>query len=555
MISNYFGYFALNNESRPKISNVNNNNFKSVLINDYADIYASTSNKNLYYGKFDNTFWIVAGIGLIYKKEKLRIAKKNEWEECIKENCFPDYGHYSLLIIKNKTLRLINDPTGTRTLYYYRTNIGIFFSTRISDISEQIGINLPDIANIGSLYILSSNLNNSTEIKNIQKLMYDEELIINSNGFYLKKYDKIKKLMRTNDKISLNHSLIDLFKSISENHILLALSGGFDSRYIMSILLKNNIHFQTFTFGCKNELDSSIAMEISNACNINHYLFDNYDKSGLVEKIEHYLSYNPFTLSIHRIPYLYNYESINFKNQFIIDGAFGEFYSKRFFVKWRLFSRFGMNNPRIIYNLIAKSLPMIFNMDIQMFAEEKAFNSFRNALEEFRENTYLNHPIDYIFFKYIYSNHWAREQSFMDKYIYSCIPFLQAPIIANFQKNTLSVSSKHIKANTNILSMYPLIKKNSNLPFSDVKRFLMKSLYPSKSNSYSTKDTCEFYRIPDIKEYIHNSINSSEFRNSSLLNQRYIIDSVNQFYIEENTNTISTLQTFLSFMATKRITH
>ncbi|MCK4524146.1 hypothetical protein KAU15_04390, partial [candidate division WOR-3 bacterium] len=224
----------------------------------------------------------------------MEIANKDEWEKCIKENCFPDYGHYSILISDNNELRLINDPTGTRTIYYYHINDGFYFSTRISDLVEITGKKSPNIANIGSFYMLSANFNNGTEIENIHKLMHDEELIISSNNFHLKKNNVIKKHIKTNNNTTFNYLFTNLLKSISGNNILLALSGGFDSRYIMSVMLKNNVHFQTFTFGCKAELDSLIAMEISNVCNIKHQLFDNYDKSSLIEKMEHYLSYNPF---------------------------------------------------------------------------------------------------------------------------------------------------------------------------------------------------------------------------------------------------------------------
>ena len=69
----------------------------------------------------------------------------------------------------------------------------------------------------------------------------------------------IEELKGVEDKI-----FQDLIERNKDKTILLALSGGLDSRYVLTSLLKRNVsNIITFSYGYKNNFDSFIAQKIA----------------------------------------------------------------------------------------------------------------------------------------------------------------------------------------------------------------------------------------------------------------------------------------------------
>lgn len=125
---------------------------------------------------------------------------------------------------------------------------------------------------------------NATLFKNLKE--------VNPGTLYT--FDKINGILTTQEWFKINFDeqeaktatdLAELFLSLIPHNMpdnTLALTGGIDSRLILSLFSKSNINFNTVTYGTKDNPDSKLVKSIAQAAKIDHTQFQ-FDQMNLSE--------------------------------------------------------------------------------------------------------------------------------------------------------------------------------------------------------------------------------------------------------------------------------
>ncbi len=196
-------------------------------------------------------------------------------------------GNYWIILHKkdSHSVMIISDPLSLLPLYISKVNHNIIISTNLSKYKiNNWKINSRVVLeNI----IFNQPLSNNTIIDNVDYLKTG--LIYNINETTISYYNeyKLDNIIFNNKKYPLdidelindfNHSVLSYAKKSEMN--LVSLTGGFDSRSIVSVFLKYNLPLTTFSFGREGGLNTIVPLMIKDRLGINHipfYLDYNYE--------------------------------------------------------------------------------------------------------------------------------------------------------------------------------------------------------------------------------------------------------------------------------------
>jgi asparagine synthase (glutamine-hydrolysing) len=197
-------------------------------------------------------------------------------------------GSFNNFIFENSDYIICGvDKLNSDNIYYYKTENLFYIS---NDIQEIIKINKSNLKFNNKSYIdtklLGYVMGGETIVEGIKSLQAGKYILINKrkpefvvksyfNFFsslttYQRKNDPYKKLKKIEDKI-----FDDLIIRNKNKKILLALSGGLDSRYVLSSLIKRNFNNITlYSYGHKNNYDSFVSKQIAKKLNIEWKMFE-----------------------------------------------------------------------------------------------------------------------------------------------------------------------------------------------------------------------------------------------------------------------------------------
>lgn len=154
----------------------------------------------------------------------------------------------------NDIIRIISDPLSVLPLYKYETDSGFAITTNLR-ILKKLGIPYNQRVFL-ELVIFNQPITMDTLLKGVVYLTPGDHYALSQSGFRtISRYNlkqaifaKSKNRLNVNGLINdFNHSVLSLVHPDSTN--LVSLTGGFDSRSIVSVLLKNKIDFRAFSFG------------------------------------------------------------------------------------------------------------------------------------------------------------------------------------------------------------------------------------------------------------------------------------------------------------------
>jgi hypothetical protein len=178
---------------------------------------------------------------------------------------------------------VFNDHLSITKIYYVNDQHTVLLSNKFRSLSNIAGAPLsPENLAIHSLH--NHFVGGVTIAENIRFTDSATLFRLNTSGRLEKSpYWRLSELLEL-EKIQVNHSdFVDFFSGLIRDYlgytdpdkISLSLTGGLDSRLILSSLLRYSVHPSTFTFGNPDSGDVSIARKISESFNLdfhNHYL-------------------------------------------------------------------------------------------------------------------------------------------------------------------------------------------------------------------------------------------------------------------------------------------
>ena len=244
-------------------------------------------------------------------------------------------GHYRVIIFDSVklTIHVASSMFGILPVFYCEAGNRIFISGDIELLSAQSSYNKLNKRFILENILFYYPLFNQTAYKQIFLLPAHNSISVSGKGFVLEKHTSISEWFvsqpepwrKSTERIS--NVFIDRVQHyLPAEKYIHALTGGFDSRTLVSCALYYKKNFEAYSFGNEFSSDTSIAATLSARAGIKYnyiHLDDGYSKKESLHDGLDFVRNAAGTASFSRAHYLYAARKLAPGSRFLITGNFG----------------------------------------------------------------------------------------------------------------------------------------------------------------------------------------------------------------------------------------
>ena len=318
---------------KKKYINNYNQNFKSITKSNLAIDYMDYEYNKCFFKIGKNNFCIV--VGDIFEEQVVenKISKSEYLYNIFKFKGLEDVnkinGSYLFLIYEKNTLYIGKEQNSIIPCYYYFNEKNFIFS---NDLKKILNFDLSKNINLTNIFtpILCGGiyLDNTTFYKNIFKLEPGTYVKISNQKISLKKFtyfsffensDKGLEYYIDNSVNILENAIKVRAKKFSK--IQLGLSGGLDSRIMLSLIKRNFLDVDTFTYGTGQFVENDIAKKIAKISGVKHK-YINIPKNLYLCKSNNSLMESNAILTTNMSPQINLFNNLYKKNSCLIFGTF-----------------------------------------------------------------------------------------------------------------------------------------------------------------------------------------------------------------------------------------
>ncbi len=553
-----FGKYS--SELLNKINTFANSSSKAIIAeNKY--ILIGQKDKNIFYNNNNPDFgFCISGVGLALQDKGYSLLDSEKWFDYAKriENIKLPDGHYCGVIWNNNKLIFFNDILEVKKLYFVEENETIIFSNKlniISKLSSKQDFNYQELA---AAWYLNFKTNSIPLIKNLNtvsgRLIYQDGKLEKTLSHKLR--PNFKSTAETNEFDNVLEKIALTYLN-SNKKLSLGLTGGLDSRLLLSYLLKETKgEWAVHTFGNNKLPDIIYSKNITDTFNIKHKIY-NYEipkVEKLVEDFTNNAAYTNVTIPISEMIQFSMHEHFSDSTILGMDGSYGELYRRQMFNRLAIAGRKEILDKRIdsMLKFFLSSRPNIFNNDF--------FNVKNLELSIAEMFTMLPNPkdigvenwLDLMSMVVKLPNSTAFSQQRLDDICTTFTAFIQPNLINIGLRIPLKkrlkarLFRKIIKKNEPQLTRFPLVKNHSSYPFWMSNRT---AWVLTKVKSKITKPfilDLNTVVLSKLKDYTLDKLNSSSFINEPIYNKELIKTAVFDYY-NGNNQKAQIVEWFLTF--------
>lgn len=500
---------------------------------------------------------IICGNGFKDSNQVYILMDEDDWRNTLNFNIDISIieGSFILISYFRNQLRIIPDRIGTRFFYLAKFKDYIIVSTRLDFISKFCGYNDLDYPAFSSLWLLQNQIGSRCLFKNIEKYYNSLSIdLTNNNIFYEDKRWKPQIIEKIDKESIINLLLKYCNPNLHRNKKLsLGLSGGFDSRFLLSLLISSKANFDTHTFGSIESKDVLIAKKIAEKTGLEHkhyYEFVNNEDNKLIDNLRAFIRKTLAVMPISEYLQKRYYPLIQNQNKVIIDAGFAEILRNGLYykiaLKWKkLINR---KNSKFFLNLLKVQRANIFKeefiISLNKFLEkefEQYFSEINNVYYAIfgrnpgnKEDFRLWLDIFSIYTKHL--NYCAIEQTRTDEEAINFTPFMQPTFLdyvfsLNYnEKNNGKLIRDFIDSNLKVLTKFPLVKNNQFYPYK-LHTFISKIYVNIKSKLNTGRiDSDRIELFKQLKEFVNDTKLSINFRQFELYDHKKIDKLTIEFF-------------------------
>lgn len=425
--------------------------------------------------------WFALGLGLRIEGGRTRILGGADWSRLMEGNDAGVRGldgHYLLVRYSDGVVEVNTDPLGMRTLYMSRAGAATVFSNRLDWVARLTGNTEPDFGVLGSRLLLFNQLSTASLVRGIRRLGQGGTARIDKAGFQAAEVPWMPTPSGSPDG-SMETILGMLACPVvpEGSTLLLGLSGGMDSRLLLSTLLTRRQDFRILTYGVKDEPDVCIASMIARRLGLPFELLEpeippaDAVLEGMKEHQRHICLCDPAT-SFLKATYAHQLAG---RSIVLIDGGFGEIsrrqYLKRFVMTGRSALRSG--EPERILPFLSVRRGEFFSADVRREMHRGALVEIDAAWRAMPpvDGLGLGEFADLLVVRTRFPNLGTMEQSRLDTLLPSYTPFAQPSMLNSVFTTDASLrrNGRYWRAfvlrNAPMLATIPLAKGDVTHPF------------------------------------------------------------------------------------------
>ena len=518
--------------------------------NNTVNIVSGGNPDNLFFIKDSTKTVFIAGIGIENISGINSIINDEGWKALLSkgiEATLNINGHYVIIIIEDYKVEIYTDKLGLRDIYILELDDRIIFSTKIKWLTYfgELQINFNEFS---SRWLLFNQISQESVFKNCKRLVAGKSaaISISANCNVTYGHHHVEFSEKPFDSIEYESELSSLvnLKIPSSEELSLSLSGGMDSRVMLSTLLKNRKeYFETHSFGNPNHPDSLLARQITEKFDIQHYQYNsiNTNVGKLLNEIENYTTETIVNNAASAIMQLGNYNPLAKRNLVIVDGGFGEIWRREFFYKLLIRGRKALQYGKIDEIIPFLKIPRadIFsdevNLEMNLGVKYQLENIFELLPKINNEN--IEDWLDNFALKTRLPNYYSHEQIRLDDMVTAVMPFAQQSLISNLfgvekaEKKNGKLFRKIINQNYPKLRDFSLVKGNTKHPYNlnSLQSRLWSLMIKKMGKDYREESNTDIL-LKVLKEYILDSVHSKSITESAIINKKKIQNLVEGYY-------------------------
>lgn len=337
--------------------------------------------------------------------------------------------------MEKKEIILYNDPFGNFAMYYADAPEAVVFATQMKAIASV----LPeykqwDEEGFAQYIGIGQTLNGRTLYQGIKKLLPGYSLKVTKNNFTLKQYFKAEyKEIASEIPHILEGTYSELRQAVAiripRSGALTALSGGFDTRVIWSLIdaLGLNSHSKAYTHGLLDSTDIVIARKIAAQLQVDHeeFLLEDHFFATLPDLWSKTITLTEGGATIDAAVVLAAWQRLQGRYKILIDGHGGAHYRRQVSKGREKLKRSDETDSEFILKCLGSPLRIssLLNEDVRRNATTAALNGIDECLGAFG-NPQLGDAIDLFYLNTISGERYAAIANAQMNYIGLSHPFL-----------------------------------------------------------------------------------------------------------------------------------
>ncbi len=466
--------------------------------------------------------FLLTGIGICDQQ----ILRKKDWGARLSESQESIRhldGHFVTLCWKPHQIELFNDPTGLRTIYFLQRTEGLYFSTRLDWLASLTGPLEIDFSRFGAQWILANSIQTTSVVKHVTRLEPGGHAVI-KQGRVRTRSTPWDCVISKHDRNGLEyiHALQKSLTIKEEKTWSLGLSGGFDSRVLLSLLENPQAH----VWGPPDHPDVEISDQLARSAGLEQNYFPSQlpdvdacirmlrERVGLTQAI------TPASAAVER----QGYEKLHAMGKGVLDGGFGEI-ARRQLMNSIVFRR--MFAGRLSHRPL--SCPStgksdIFSPEIHHVMVHGASEQLNAAWESLPSSMEIANKADLISIRSRLPNFFGFEQNYLDNVCVAYMPYAQPSVLRALFQVPLRLRwngrllRRFLRSHSPSLSSPPLVKGTTKYPFrlGTIRSYAYARAKKLTGQSYYDSRPSEF--ITHLQEFILDTMRSSSVRNNEAYN-------------------------------------
>jgi asparagine synthetase B (glutamine-hydrolysing) len=400
---------------------------------------------------------------------------------------------FALWDSKNKVLTIANDIFGIYPLKYYFESGKFIFSTQIKAITSLMAASQLNEQAFAELIALGFLLNDKTLFKDLKRLLPGSLLRLTKEKLEEKQYyhpyyipQKSINLESKVDEIS-NQFISSVLKRYNvKEKTAAALSGGFDTRTIWSVLLGKKLPATAATRGDVHSADIVVAKNITKSLNIPHdiHYLNDQPLSEFPVWAEQVVDMTEGLMNIEGsllIPYYKRLQKQKF--ELLIDGAGGAILRRQHAKRYGLLFNRSQTPTQFIYQLYQKKcfIDGTVNPQLKQEYESHIIKEIDRYFTKFKDYGTNEDLLDLFYLHQICSLKSSADIMLQSHYIncrqpfYDRLTFEFSRKFTPAERNKLHIHKHIIRQSYKKLELFPLETSDFIIPYKD---FLWKRTIP-----------------------------------------------------------------------------